>query len=541
MTRWLSIGLVVLLAVGAVAFDRINPIDLAEAQVEASVEVNPSLSVEPRLNGSWFCATGSSNADGPADHEIVIVNLSDSPATANISVLTAEGPVPTLRLSLAPFGSETKRLDELSDSEAAGAVVEIIGGEGVVGHTVETAEGTAQGACSSQVSDTWYFANGRTTGDAKLYLTVINPFQDSAVFDVELRVAGRPLALQRDDLQGQALMPNSAVRLDIGEFVTPEENLTMEVTTRRGQVVAERLQTLDGSSGPTGAALQLGVPKAANSWIFPAGRVHPAGSDQMVVWNPSEEQSTTVEVGFWPVDPEDRSTYSFTAIERELPPGRFEVINLRDEVAGFGVILPYELGATVSSSDVPVVAERWHLGKEYNPIEPEPEPDEDADGEDEDADGEDEDEEGEEGEEEQPPPVDDRQYTQPTASDGLATSRGIEVVAQRWVVPWADVVGAQLVVTSAEAASLTIEIQAEGQLLAEPILESVPARGRAVIDVSINPEVAEISPNGTVTVTSIKLDSGEGDVGGEPVDIAVEFQIVDENGVLDFVPAIPTI
>ncbi len=529
MIRWLTVGLVVLLAVGAVTFDRLSPIDLSGDEVTVSREINPSLSANPKLDGSWFCPSGSSNADALADHEIVMVNLSAAPAVANISVLTAEGPTPELQLPLAPFGSETKRLADLSDSASAGAVVEIVGGEGIVGHTVQTAEGIARGTCSSQVSDTWYFANGRTTEDAKLYLTLLNPFKDTAVYDVELQIAGRPIALQREDLQGQALQPNSVVRLDIGEFITPEENVTAKVTTRRGQIVAERLQLLDGSVGPAGASLQLGVPDdGANSWIFPAGRLNAAGGDQIVVWNPSEDESTTIEVGFWPVDPEDRSTFSFTAIERELQPGRFEVIDLLTEGAGFGIDLPYELGVTVSSSDSPVVAERWHLGKGYSPLESESE-EAPAEEESDDENEEEDDENAEDAEEEESAPEPDSSgYAQPTASTGLATSRGVEVVSERWVVPWADVVGSQLVITSAEAASVKIEIQAEGQLLAEPILETVEPRGRAVVNIEVDPAISAISPNGTITLTS-------------DTDVAAEIQIVDPSGAIDIVPAIPTI
>ena len=532
MIRWLALVLAALVCGGAVFFDRTSPASVESTQsVAAGRHVNPSLGDVPRLQAAWFCPFGSSSADGIADHEITIANLEGTPAVAEVSVLTAEGPVPSLRIVVPAFGSETKRLASLSDSELAGAVVEITGGEGVVGHSVTTSNGVAEGTCATQVSREWFFGNGRTTDDSEPYIMLMNPFDDAALYNVEFRIAGRPEPRQPEALQGQAIKPNSVVRLDLREYVTPEENLTVRITTRRGQIVAERLQMLNGSQGPQGASLQLGVANAAESWIFPGGRLSSKGGDQIVIWNTSETEASTVEVGFWPNNPEDRSTFSFIPVARELQPGRFEVIDLVEEGESFGITLPYELAVTVSADGAPVVAERWHLGEGYFVDDDATDP-EAGDAEAEDPAPDEEEDEGAAAEE--------SPYAQPTASTGLATSRGVEVVADKWVVPWARVNGSQLVITAAEDTNVRVRILADGQLLAEPTIVAVPARGRTLVDLEA------VSPNGAVVVESFvegedeDEDEGEGEQ-QQPPDIAVELQVVAEDGALDIVPAVPAV
>ncbi len=570
-----------LLAAG-VLYERIEPTRPAVETSETASVVTPSVSDPARLDGAWFCPVGSSVQGGFADHELRISNLGDESAVANVSILTGEGRGPTLRLDLAPLSSQELALSSIAQTEFAGAVVEIVGGTGVVGHRVTTAQGTAEGACATHVSSEWFFAAGRTQRDSLEYLALMNPFPEDVVYNVELyRSAGRPR--QPGALQGGTVPANSVRIIELSQHVPREEVVAAAITTVRGRLVVERLQVLNGDLGPRGAALQLGVPGPADSWILPAGRIHPAGDDRAIVFNPSAEDTASVEIELWPVNPTDRSRYGLGVIPRELLPGRFEIIDLRTEADRFGLRLPFEVGVSVRSvNGVPIVAERWHFATEVDrsligaggteatstddggepvdadgdgvPDEPvdadgDGVPDEpvDADGDgvpdepvDADGDGvpdEPADAVGEDGGQQ---PVDGTEpgeldvpgllggeaadLAQPTPTLGIATSRGVEVLADRWLVPWVSTSGPDssvVIVAAPEEVSVEAFILANGELLG-PWRATIPPDGRAIVPI----EAAGVS--GPVLVTA-------------DAPVSVEAQVVSAAGELSIVPGIPTV
>ena len=183
MNRWPFIFVVLGLVAAAVAYDRVSEIPPAVTTEVGSVEViTPSLADPPRLDSVWYCPLGSSATGGFADHEVYISNLASEPAVANLSILTEEGQGAGRRIEVAPLGTERVLLSESQQSDVAGAVVEIIAGDGVVGHAVTTDQGRAEGPCGTQVSNEWYFASGRTELDSTQYLALMNPFPETARF-----------------------------------------------------------------------------------------------------------------------------------------------------------------------------------------------------------------------------------------------------------------------------------------------------------------------------------------------------------------------
>ncbi len=553
ITRAAGVFVVLGLIASALLYDRL------EGPVEAAVEatdppiVTPSVSDPARLDGAWYCALGSSTPGGFADHEVEIVNLSDDTAVANLTILTGEGKGPSLRIEMTPQSTRAVALSSLSQADVAGAVVEIVGGTGVVAHRVSTAEGTAEGPCATHVASSWFFASGRTTRDSKQYLALMNPFPEGAVYNVEFyRSAGRPR--RPNDLQGGVIPPSSVQIIEVESYIAREEAVAASVTTIRGRLVVERLQVLDGVLGPSGAALQLGVVAPAVSWMLPAGRIHEGGDDRVVVFNPSATESAQVDVELWPVNPTDRSLYGLGPIPRELPPGRFEVVDLNAEADRFGIELPYELGVSVTATNgMPVVVERWQfaqavdtnlIGAGGTEVAPQLD-DEDPDAEGDSADGtedtdpapgddpvdgtdgadptaEDETGEGtdpatdgaEPGELDVPGIVGDIDTSgQPTADVGIATSRGSEVLSDRWIVPWVPTPAdgsAAIVVTSTQGASVEIRALVNG-VLEGPFLASVAPFGRAVVPLDIAAVGAPVlvEADGPVSVEAHLVVPGE--------------------------------
>ena len=571
MIRAAVVFVVVGLVAAAVLYDRVDQVDVATTAAPEPAIVTPSVTDPARLDGAWFCAVGSSSPGGFADHELQIANLGDDVAVANVNVLTSEGKGPTLRIDMNPLSTESVALSSISQADAAGAVVEIIGGTGAVSHRVTTAQGTAEGPCATHVSSSWYFASGRTTRDSRQYLALMNPFPEGVVYNVEFyRKAGRPR--RPNDLQGGVIPPSSVEIIEVGEYIAREEAVAASVTTVRGRLVVERLQVLDGELGPSGAALELGVVAPSTSWVLPAGRVHDAGDDRVIVFNPSPDETATVNVELWPVNPTDRSFYGLTAIPRELLPGRFEIIDLKAEASRFQLPLPYELGVSVTSgNDVPIVVERWQFARSVNTnligaggtevesgsltldedgnLVEEDQADPDADTDDPTSDTDDADagadpaaEEGAENAQGPdldgdgtPDPIPDAEaaatdvaaaagLSQPTATAGIATSRGVEVESTRWILPWLatpDEDATVVVASSSQGANVEVRALVNGELLG-PFSGSVAPFGRVIIPVDLPVSGAPL------------LVTADGPV-------AIEGQVVAPDTGLTVVPGVPTV
>lgn len=541
MIRWPLSFVLIGLVVAAVVYDRVSTMPTEAIQSTAELDVQtPVMSDPPRLNSAWYCPAGSSSPGGFADHEVIIANLSESPAVANLTVLTGEGQGAGRRVELEPLSTQDITLSDSQESTVAGAVVEIISGEGAVGHRVRSAQGVAEGPCATAVSNEWTFAGGRTEVDSKQYLALMNPFPETAVFNVEFRTLAR--RRQPQALRG-AFVPARSVRvIEVGEFISNESSVATVVTTERGRLVAERLQVLDGELGAKGAALQLGVATPATSWILPAGRIHAGGDHILTIFNTAEAATPIIEtdpdtgeeilvetdesnvavvdIELWPNNPTDLSLYGVVTATREIRPGNFEVVDLGAQAARFGFPLPYELGVRVTSQNqMPIVVERWHVGEQLQ--ERSVLLDATA--------GEDEDEEEEsdnaQGDFEIPVlDIDEEPLPQPIASTGLGTSRGVEQLAQRWVIPWVSINGdsTTVAVTATEETAVEVRVLTDGGFVG-PFRATIPAGGRETVPLSV-PGVE----GGAVEV-----------IADAPV--AVEALVVEADQRLDVVPGVPTV
>ncbi len=163
----------------------------------------------------------------------------------------------------------------------------------------------------------------------------MNPFPDDATVDIDFATDEGT----RDTLrfQGFVVPGRSVVGAYIDEDVTRKAQVSAQVDVRSGRLVVDRIQTFDGTDPALeGVTLGLGAPIPAETWIFPDGRVDDGVTEQVVVFNPTDEVAE-VEVEVRLDDPDTNGVPE--PFELTMPPNRFSIVDLHeaDETAGSDV------------------------------------------------------------------------------------------------------------------------------------------------------------------------------------------------------------
>lgn len=354
----------------------------------------PAARTEPTLSSTWFCAGGTGRDGGSADHVVLIANPTDRPRTATLTVLTgavakAVSPddiaagstttapttttTPAVSTTVAPKPSPAERevpvpaqsrvevrLADITQAQLVGAVVEVDGGEIAVEHSVTGPLGRATAPCSTTASPTWSFPWGVTARGARELLVFMNPFPDDATVDIDFATDEGVRDTAR--FQGFVVPGRSIVGAFIDQDVTRKQQVSAHVRVRGGRLVIDRIQTLDGTDGREGIALALGVPTPAEVWMFPTGETGPGLTEQVVVFNPTEEVAE-VEVEARLDDPATNGTPE--PFELTVAPGRYAIVDVHNEErvpAGVGHSLIVR-----SLNGVPITAERVNSGADPAP------------------------------------------------------------------------------------------------------------------------------------------------------------------------------
>jgi Family of unknown function (DUF5719) len=292
-------GLVVVVAVGvtaAIAVERSGSDPVPPPEYGVAVEPgSPAIVLGTGgLSHSWFCPGGPTADDQTTS--LTLFNPQGAPRSVRLTAYPADGQPVTRPLELAPRARETVTIGEFAPSAFTAATVEVFGEGVLVEQTVNTPVGRSTTACATSASDTWYFADGVTTVDASFSLALFNPFAQAASVDV--RFATSEGDRSPGELQGISV-PARAVRLiDVGEFVQREAVFSTIVETRRGRLVAGRLQSID-RRGRRGIAAGPGAPRPGDTWWFPDGEKGDAAGEQYVVYNPNPVDAA-VALAFFP-------------------------------------------------------------------------------------------------------------------------------------------------------------------------------------------------------------------------------------------------
>lgn len=376
--------------VGAVALDARDDDARGAGLPAAAGEDAPVMPATPGPgagSSTWYCAAGTSEEGGFADHTVTIQNPSDRDLEATLTVYAgavvaapAEGSAGGDRPAVAapitehvgvPAGQRVAvRLADVVEAPLTAALVEVDGGDAAVEHRVVGDHGEDAGPCSSFASPTWHFAWGSTARDARQVVVLFNPFPSGAIVDATFVTEEGGRAPVR--FQGFPVPPGSVVGVEVGDDVARAEQVAASFRVRSGRVVVERLQQYDGSLGPEGLALTLGAPGAGTEWVFPDGEASapapatPAPDDRpdprenedalvtterIVVYNPGDERA---EVDVRAVPTGDAPAPQPFGLS--IGPGRYDIVD-------FGAQARIEPGvphSTVvrSTNGQPVVAER---------------------------------------------------------------------------------------------------------------------------------------------------------------------------------------
>jgi hypothetical protein len=289
-----------LAAVAALADDPRGPMPPVDTTSELGV-LMPAADPPGALSSTWYCAGGTAEEGGAADHVVVVANASDQPVTAAITVypgaldtdpnraaIAAQGTTLTT-LDVPALGRASVRLGDVVTAPIVSALVEAPGGDIAVEHQLSGPLGVDAGPCASAASDSWYFPTGATTLDARELLVLFNPFPDAATVDLTFATDDGPRTPEPYD--GLVVAGGTSLAVEITPVVTRRTQIATSVRTRTGRLIVDRLLLFDGSGGKKGMTMTLGVPHPARTWHFPDGLAEVGIAEVFTIYNPSAREA----------------------------------------------------------------------------------------------------------------------------------------------------------------------------------------------------------------------------------------------------------
>lgn len=284
--RWLAILALAAAVAALVVADRLAPEADPPAQSRAAGVARAGYAGTGERPETWFCA-GAVGGLGGSRQEVVVVNTTERELRGSLRLFPAvplggqsqQWPAARVELSVGPYSrlavdpvaTVAQAAPDLAGFAEVFVAAEILlDGAGAVVLQSTAVDGEADiSPCTTATSAIWHFASMSTRRDARVRLSVLNPFTDDAVVDLGfITDDGRrePVAYQ-----GLVVPANALTVLDLGAEVTRRDQASFSVTARSGNVVAARLQTFNGDLGIAGVVLEAGAPRSAEAWIFPLG------------------------------------------------------------------------------------------------------------------------------------------------------------------------------------------------------------------------------------------------------------------------------
>lgn len=357
-----GLAIVLALIIGAVVLDqqRSEPVAITQGLRLPAASVRDG----DALSSTWFCAA-STSAGGLADSVVLLSNTLPAERTATISVfegssLPANDPVvEEMTITLPELSTTSLRLADLRDAEIVSVAVEVDGGGVLVDKVSTGATGVARTACADDGSTEWVLTSGSTVPGSRLQLVVFNPFPDFATVDIDFTSSVG--ARTPEGLIGLPIPARSSRVIEVGDFVASSENITSFVRVRAGRVVAENIQSFDGTGAPLGLSVFTGAPAPADIWNFP-GVTPGAGPATVVIVNPSESR-VRANVEIFPAA-QERVVEPFEVV---LQPGQGDVVDLMGTGRLAGIT---SFSVVVQSLDGPLII----AGLEQRPTVVEPDP-----------------------------------------------------------------------------------------------------------------------------------------------------------------------
>jgi hypothetical protein len=298
---------------------------------------------------TWVCPVVQTSPDGVVTSAIHVANIADARLSGSVRFLSSDGAAPdALPVQLEP-GTDGRIVVPASARPLA-AVVELVGGVGIVEQTVSSPLGTSTSACASSASQNWYLAAGSTLRTTQFDLVIANPFAVDAVVDITF--ASATALIEPPALQGYVIPAGTVGIVDVSGSFRREELVSTSLTSRRGRVVAGRWQRNDGvDGGRRGQFAGLASPSTSPHWWFAGGTVDVDVTEQLVISNPSQQRAE-LEVLLYPAD---QSQAPFAVPVTSLRAGGVATVPIS---AAAGVPTGRHQISVRSPNGVPVVAER---------------------------------------------------------------------------------------------------------------------------------------------------------------------------------------
>ncbi len=253
----------------------------------------PYVSHRTPITTTWYCP-GVPAGDDQVGGEVTVANPTDVPLLGTITLLGTDSAVPTTASITVP-ARDTLRfdVDEAMTASFVAAYVELVGGEGIVEQKAMTAAGDAVSSCTTQTSDTWYFADGFTVDKSVEQLIITNP--SAATANVSLTLVTDSGQRQPSAFQGFSVAPRSVRVISIAENgLVDEPVIAVQLTARSGRLIIARAQSYLGG-GRLGYTLNLGAPSLSDQAWFAMGVKGDGVTEQYVIYNPTD-QDVSVEV-----------------------------------------------------------------------------------------------------------------------------------------------------------------------------------------------------------------------------------------------------
>ena len=342
--RLLLVGGVVVLLVALVAFWGGRP----GAEVEdVDRPAVPTAGTKGDLSSTWFCAAGALSAAQSARHTVFLTNPTSRPAVVTLNGFSQTARLGAKQVLVGPRSSATADADGLFGAGASVMVESPVAPLSVV-HRLQNSVYADQTACATATSDRWYFLSQSTVRGAGATLVLFNPFSVDAGADVRIGLEGGVRSPRA--LNGIVVPAGQTRYVALGESVQRRDAFTATVQMRSGRLVAETVQVFDGTNGPRGMRMQLGVPAARDHWSFAGGFTGANAAERVVLHNPGRSTVTALVQ----VTPYGGAANPPDPFEVEVPPLRFTTLDLGGEsrVPGVGY------HSVDVQSDAPVVVAR---------------------------------------------------------------------------------------------------------------------------------------------------------------------------------------
>lgn len=375
--RWLPFAALTAIVVGAVMVSTEEaPAPATSSAATTTSDRMPAVTPADAIATAWYCSGGTATGDGgTAELSVVLANDSGRGASAEVTFVDEEGNTATEPLEVPAHGRARLAASSVQESAWTSALVEVRGGRVAVDREVRAPLGFDASPCSIEASDHWYVPSGSTLRGAEEYLSIFNPFPDSASVNISFATnSGRRTPR---DLRALSIPGRSVRVVKVSDTITNRSEIAATVFARSGRVVVDRLQTYDGGGDPLGGGSDAqsdptpapeglvstaGIPVRAPRWIFPAARYAPGVRTQIAVYNPGSK-TAEVDVALNVQEPERNPTVEPVGLT--LRPREQVIVDLAEVP---GVLPSTDYWVDVRSLDgVPIVAERLSYFGEPSP------------------------------------------------------------------------------------------------------------------------------------------------------------------------------